>query len=95
MTSVTVGGPGLVAVGKDGSSAAVWTSPDGITWSPIFLDERVVQLGDEWAITGTRMSSVSAGGPGVVAVGSSLNISPGTGSEAVTAAVWVAAPEDG
>jgi hypothetical protein len=94
MTSVTVGGPGLVAVGEAGSSAAVWTSPDGITWSPIFLAERLFQLGDEWAITVTRMSSVSAGGPAVVAVGSSLNLTPGTGSEEATAAVWVA-PEDG
>jgi hypothetical protein len=94
MTSVTVGGPGLVAVGGASGFAAVWTSPDGITWSPIFLAERLFQLGDEWAITVTRMSSVSAGGPAVVAVGSSLNLTPGTGSEEATAAVWVA-PEDG
>ena len=35
MTSVTAGGPGLVAVGSDASGGvpdgAVWTSPDGIT----------------------------------------------------------------
>ncbi len=39
MNSVTVGGPGLVAVGWDGpyfdAVAAVWTSPDGITWSRV------------------------------------------------------------
>jgi hypothetical protein len=29
---VTVGGPGLVAVGL-GGEAAVWTSPDGLSWS--------------------------------------------------------------
>jgi hypothetical protein len=33
MSSVTVGGPGLVAVGGIDQRAAVWTSPDGITWS--------------------------------------------------------------
>jgi hypothetical protein len=106
MTSVTAGGPGLVAVGEANSFAAVWTSPDGITWSPVFRSERVVQLGNEWAMVHTRMSSVTAGGPGLVAVGSSGNLFardfeakggniPGTDSEEATAAVWVAASEDG
>jgi hypothetical protein len=87
MTSVTVGGPGLVAVGEAHGFAAVWTSPDGITWSPVFRAERVVQLGDRFEIAVTRMSSVVAGGPGLVAVGG------GSGSDSdpvVTAAVWVA-----
>jgi len=44
--SVTAGGPGLVAVGSDNSfgeraEAAVWTSPDGITWSRVPHDEAV------------------------------------------------------
>lgn len=37
MDSVTVGGPGLVAVGFDApgddGDAAVWTSPDGLSWT--------------------------------------------------------------
>jgi hypothetical protein len=52
------------------------------------------------------MSSVTAGGPGLVAVGSSGNLFardfeaiggniPGTDSEEATAAVWVAAAEGG
>ncbi len=68
MSSVTAGGPGLVAVGEDGLGedfdAAVWTSPDGITWSRVPHDEAV--LGGE---SRQRMPSVTAGGPGLVAVG--------------------------
>jgi hypothetical protein len=67
MESVTVGGPGLVAVGWEGGDnqdAAVWTSPDGISWSRVPHDE---------AVLGGRgfqgMVSVTAGGPGLVAVG--------------------------
>jgi len=47
MVSVTVGGPGLVAVGfdrtpdNDEGDAAVWTSPDGLTWSRVDHDEAV------------------------------------------------------
>jgi hypothetical protein len=33
MQALTLGGPGLVAVGRDGSSAVSWTSPDGRSWS--------------------------------------------------------------
>ncbi len=70
MGSVTIGGPGLVAVGSvelegDGSSAVVWTSVDGITWSRVADDEAV--FGGPRSI---GMESVTAGGPGLVAVGS-------------------------
>ncbi len=75
MLSVTTGGPGLVAVGNDGYDddevvekadwdAAVWTSPDGITWSRVPHDELVFG-GDGQQ----RMLDVTAGGPGLVAVG--------------------------
>ena len=68
MVSVTVGGPGLVAVGSDFSGgdvdAAVWTSPDGITWSRVPHNEAVFGgEGDQ------EMVSVNVGGPGLVAVG--------------------------
>ena len=77
MAGVTVGGPGLVAVGTDGSlpeydygyfygfeygDAVVWTSPDGFTWSRVPHDETV--------FGGAGMVGVTAGGPGLVAVGS-------------------------
>lgn len=80
MFSVTVGGPGLVAVGSDGSGddfdAAVWTSVDGVTWSRVPPDESV------FGRAGIQMMvSVTAGGPGLVAVGSD-----GSGDE--DAAVW-------
>jgi hypothetical protein len=79
MSSVTAEGPGLVAVGSTsmmsafGRSAAVWTSPDGITWSRVPHDEAV--------FGGAGISSVTAGGPGLVAVG-------GVGPDA---AVWTSA----
>jgi hypothetical protein len=77
MLSVTAGGPGLVAVGSDGhpidrydielaADAAVWTSPDGLTWSRVPHDEAVFGGPGE-----QQMNSVTAGGPGLVAVGSS------------------------
>jgi hypothetical protein len=85
MSSVTVGGPGLVAVGGQGwwsegdGEAAVWTSVDGITWRRVPHDEAV------FGGTGSqRMNSVALGGPGLVAVGS-------VGSQVddlVDAAVW-------
>ena len=83
MLSVTAGGPGLVAVGSDDSGddivAAVWTSPDGITWSRVPDDESV------FGGTGFHeMLSVTAGGPGLVAVGSD-----DSGFD-LDAAVWVA-----
>jgi hypothetical protein len=84
MTSVTAGGPGLVAVGWDLSGgedldfdAVVWTSPDGISWSLVPDEEGVFSgEGDQ------QMHSVIAGGPGLVAVGSDR-----TGNDP-EAAVW-------
>ena len=68
MSSVTAGGPGLVAVGSVGrnqnSNAAVWTSVDGLTWSRVPHDETVFG-----GPGGQRMSDVTVGGPGLVAVG--------------------------
>ena len=64
MESVTVGGPGLVAVGSDWnvpgvlSGATVWTSHDGISWSKATVESEF-----SW------MYDVTAGGPGFVAVG--------------------------
>jgi hypothetical protein len=69
MNSVTAGGPGLVAVGAWGEQptvidAKVWTSVDGLTWTRVPHDEAV--FGGE----GAQIPwSVTAGGPGLVAVG--------------------------
>jgi hypothetical protein len=96
MLSVTVGGPGLVAVGSDGhpddvedgqldtfaADAAVWTSPDGFTWSRVAHDEAVFGGNGE-----QRMLSVTGGGPGLVAVGS-VTVEPGWFSDNHDAAVW-------
>lgn len=86
MGGVTVGGPGLVAVGHvgpgpllhDESAAAVWTSVDGNDWSRIPHDE---------SLSGGVMNSISAGGPGLVAVGSAT-IGNSIGSAVEVAAVW-------
>jgi len=78
MNSVTVGGPGLVAVGwadeGENTVAAVWTSADGVIWSRVRHDEAV--------FGGATMESVTAGGPGLVAVGSADE------GEDTAAAVW-------
>jgi hypothetical protein len=82
--SVTAGGPGVVAVGWDGSRgdlhAAVWVSADGYTWTRIPHDATVFGAPGE-----QEMFSVVAGGPGVVAVG----FAESDGDP--QAAVWVSA----
>jgi hypothetical protein len=105
--SVTVGGPGLVAVGGAGQlsgfddnpdgiggSAAVWTSVDGITWSRVPHDEAVFGgPGESW------MNDVTPGGPGLVAVGiSGRNEEEGVAAAAVWTSVdgisWSRVPHD-
>jgi len=85
MESVTAGGPGLVAVGYAGPSnatyAAVWTSPDGLTWTRVPHDETVFGY-----YNNLQMYSVTAGGPGVVAVG--FDNSWDESSQRFAAAVW-------
>ena len=93
INSVTKGGPGLVAVGVDDpegslakgfvdTDAAVWVSADGYAWTRIPHDEAVFGGPD-----GQRMMSVTAGGPGLVAVGSDYR----DGSGWPDVAVWVSA----
>ncbi len=66
MLDVAAGGPGLIAVGLDThrDAAAVWTSPDGVDWSRVAHDEP--SLGGDGR---QAMYGVTAGGPGLVAVG--------------------------
>ncbi len=61
MWDVAAGGPGLVAVGVNRGEVPVWTSIDGITWTPVPTDWRVFDGGE--------ITSVTVGGPGLVAVG--------------------------
>jgi hypothetical protein len=88
MTAVIATDRGLVAVGSDGggygtrSDGAVWTSTDGVSWSRVAHDEAV--------FGGTRMSSLTAADPGLVAVGSDWLGENGD----VDAVVWVATPAD-
>jgi hypothetical protein len=88
MKSVTVGGPGLVAVGLDGSDAAVWTSVDGLTWSRVPHDDDVFGGNDEeWQ----GMNSVTVGGPGLVAVGGGEDARVWTSVDGLT---WSRVPHD-
>lgn len=86
--SLTVGGPGLVAVGyqhpveSNRHRAAVWTSVDGLSWSRVPHDRSAFGGWDE-----REMHSITSGGSGLVAVG--VN---GPGNTA-RAAVWTS--EDG
>jgi hypothetical protein len=68
MRDVTEGGPGLVAVGEDTHAAAVWTSPDGITWSRVPHDPEV--------FGGSSMRRVAAGESGLIAIGGKVWTSP-------------------
>ena len=95
MNSVTAGGPGLVAVGSDNPGGdrdgAVWTSPDGFNWSRVPHDE--VIFGGE---SSQAMDSVTAGGPGLVAVGfdhrpSAQDGAAWTSSDGIT---WSRVPDD-
>ena len=68
MQAVAVGGAGLVAVGFDfaggDQDGAVWTSPDGLVWSRVSVEEA--------ALGGTNnqfLRRVVAGGPGLMVVG--------------------------
>jgi hypothetical protein len=113
MNSVTVGGPGLVAVGSDGTfsdfddvdaagegrqlgeeagAAAVWTSVDGLTWSRVAHDEAIFGgAGDQ------QMNSVTAGGPGLVAVGNSVGNEDDTDAAVWTSVdglIWSRVPPD-
>ncbi len=82
--SVTRGGPGLVAVGTvpsdGGTDGAVWVSADGYTWTRVEDEAVFGGAGSQWVL------SVTAGGPGLVAVGYEEGV--GTGADPV---VWVSA----
>ena len=103
MSDVTLGGPGLVAVGwsarftdRDSAGfsdriAGVWTSSDGITWSRVSRDDPAF-AGEN----APRLNAITAGGPGLVAVGDAL--SDGDGSAAVMVSpdgvTWERIPHD-
>jgi hypothetical protein len=98
MASVTAGGPGLVAVGWDlvgfgNANAAVWTSPDGVSWSRVPHDEEV--FGGQSYQT---MLGVTAGGPGLVAVGEDRSRDFDDGDVAVWTSIdgitWFRVPHD-
>jgi len=92
MFGVAPGGPGLVAVGAFNSKAAVWVSADGLVWERLPHDEQLFGcpspgVGEQalQSCGATKMIAVTAGGPGLVAIGSSeIN-------NRKTAVVWVSA----
>ena len=98
VSSLIAAGPGLVAVGSDGTTlrgrnidAAVWTSIDGITWSRVPHEDAVFGGDGDQVI-----NSVVVGGPGLVAVGSEtirfdVDAAVWTSSDGVT---WSRVPHD-
>ncbi len=87
MGSVIAGGPGLVAVGSTGLvegvfEEAVWTSPDGISWTLLPQSPDVNHYG-----CSVEMSNVTDGGFGLVAVGHVGDCSE-EGAALEGAAVW-------
>jgi hypothetical protein len=101
MNSVTVGGPGLVAVGNgsDHRGADVWTSVDGLTWSLVAHDGERRDfgggiLGPPWTVFGGAqgINSVIAAGPGLVAVGS--HFTDAAVWTSVDGLTWSAVPAD-
>ena len=96
MTAVAAWGQGLVAVGyedqtESDTNAAVWTSPDGVTWARIPHDDAVFGgAGDQW------IGGVAGAGTGVVAVGSVWTDEDGTAVVwwSSDGAIWNRIPDD-
>ena len=84
LRDLTAGGPGIVGVGTvdtgdpSTAAAAVWVSPDGLSWSRVADDPAVFGGNGTFA----SMQAVVVGGPGLVAVGDGPAIVP----------VWYSAP---
>lgn len=75
MLDVVVGGPGLVAVGRDPGHAAVWVSEDGRQWERLPHDEEVFGAPEPGTYERYSMNAVTAGAQGIVAVGQKLGSS--------------------
>ena len=60
LNAITAGGPGFVAVGSNGTQAAVWTSKDGATWRPVV--DSAFDRGWMQTIVATRSGLVVFGG---------------------------------
>jgi len=82
MFGVVAGNQGVVAVGYDGSDAAVWSSVDGLSWSRASRDEGALGSSE-----GMFMSGVTRAVLGLVAVGYE------TAGGDLDAALWLAAAE--
>ncbi len=73
LSGVIRGGPGVIAFGQsDGTDAeagvghaVVWTSPDGLTWTPVDAPDGVFDVANSESV----INAVTVGGPGFVAVG--------------------------
>jgi len=86
--SVTVGGPGFVAVGvahdaDPGAAGAVWISEDGEQWVQVPDDDAVFAAGQS-----VSMNAVTEGDTGLIAVGRVCEESVGDGCPS-RPAVWV------
>ena len=85
-----IGFGSVSSAGGSGRDAAVWLSTDGRDWTRIEDDAFVATEADDWAV---GVDSVTEGGPGLVAIGSSgLSQTNAVGLPGVDRmAVWVSA----
>ncbi len=85
--SITVGGPGYVAIGSDmgGDNDVVWTSEDGFTWTPNELDLEYPRLG---VFAPIDLMSVVGGPDGLLLIG---RMDRETGPDEHRFVVWTSA----
>lgn len=69
MAAVAAAGPGFVAVGHHGDDGAIWTSTDGGDWRRLDVEVLRSLPPPDGTAAVLRLHGVTAGGPGVVAVG--------------------------
>ena len=61
ISTVTTGGPGLVAIGAASGEVVVWTSTDGFAWSIVSSDEANFGVGFVMAVAESRQGLVAVG----------------------------------
>ena len=95
LLDVAAGPSGFVAVGLDGESAAVWTSPDGDAWERVAHDEAVFGgPGDQRA---EAVAVLGGDEGGWVAVGADTGVGGGDAAvwRSADAIAWERVPDDG
>jgi hypothetical protein len=88
MLAVSAGPFGYVAVGQDGSAAAVWMSPDGRTWRLVDLPAVSGANGTVGGTSGTPASRTSPGASPGSGAGTGTGTSAGTSAVLTHVTAW-------